>query len=193
MVKGNQPLLSKKIVALLSSGSLFETQMRSATTQDARRRGRIETRSIRVACSTAVDLAYYTGFAGACQVFALQRTFVVRKTGVFWEQTVLGITSLGPDTASPDALLFLVRGHWSVENKSHYVRDVTYGEDKSPVRVGNLPQVMAIFRNVAIALIRLSGFKSVAKACRWFAARPREAIALVGIRAQDGHGYNKEN
>jgi hypothetical protein len=182
MVKGNQPVLCRKIVALLSSGSLFETEVRQAVTHEAKRRGRSETRTITVACSTAVDLARYTGFTGACQVFSLHRCFISRKTGLFWEQTVLGITSLSSKQATPADLLALVRGHWSVENKSHYVRDVTYAEDKSQVRTGNLPQVMAIFRNVAIALIRLAGFANVAKACRRFAARPHEAIALVGIK-----------
>jgi hypothetical protein len=181
MVKGNQPLLGKKIAALLSGGSLFETEVRQATTHEAKRRGRIETRTLLVGSSKTVDLACYTGFAGACQVFSLQRRFVQRNTGEFWEQTVLGITSLSCHEATPSDLLALVRGHWSVENKSHYVRDVTFGEDNSQVRSGNLPQVMAIFRNVAITLMRLVGFTNIARACRRFAARPEEAIALVGI------------
>lgn len=184
MAKGNQPLLCKKISAVLSGRSLFETQLQTATTVDNGRRGRIETRTLTRACSASVDLAGYTGFSGVRQVFTLHRRFVKRKTGEFWEQSVLGIASLCPKRTTPADLLGLIRGHWSVENKSHYVRDVTFLEDKSQVRTGNLPQVMAILRNVAIALIRLSGFTNVAKACRRFAARPKEAIALVGIELQ---------
>jgi predicted transposase YbfD/YdcC len=181
MAKGNQPLLCKKISAVLSGRTLFEAQVRTATTVDDCRRGRVETRTITVADSATVDLACYTGFRGVRQVFVLHRSLVRRKTGQMWEQAVLGVTSLCAKRATPADLLGLIRGHWSVENKSHYVRDVTFGEDKSQVRVGNLPQVMAVFRNVAIALIRLSGFANVAKACRYFAARPERAIALVGI------------
>lgn len=128
MVKGNQPLLCKKIGAVLSGRNLFETQVRTGTTVDDCRRGRIETRTITLACSSCVDLAHYTGFCGVRQVFALERRFVRRKTGAFWEQTVLGITSLSAKTTTPSDLLALVRGHWSVENKSHYVRDVTFSE-----------------------------------------------------------------
>jgi hypothetical protein len=61
------------------------------------------------------------------------------------------------------------------------VRDVTFGEDKSQVRTGNLPQVMAMLRNTAISLARLAGFANIAAACRRFAARPTEAIQLLGL------------
>jgi len=62
------------------------------------------------------------------------------------------------------------------------VRDVTFDEDRSPVRCGNIPQVMAALRNTAIGLIRAAGWTNVAAACRHFAARPWEALALLGVR-----------
>jgi hypothetical protein len=110
MVKGNHPVLCRKIAALLSSGSLFETRVRQAVLHAAKRRGRIETRTIAVACSTATDLARYTGFTGACQVFSLHRCFLYRKTGVFWEQTILGITSLSSKQKSLCIRCHLCRG-----------------------------------------------------------------------------------
>jgi len=57
-----------------------------------------------------------------------------------------------------------IRGYWEVENKVHYVRDVTQGEDKSRIRTKPLPQIMAIARNLAVNLYRNSGFNNMAQA-----------------------------
>jgi hypothetical protein len=73
------------------------------------------------------------------------------------------------------------RDHWSIENQSHGVRDVTFDEDRSQVRKGSLPQVMAALRNTAIGLMRWSGESNIAAACRRFAAQPWAALALIGI------------
>lgn len=51
------------------------------------------------------------------------------------------------------------RGHWSIENKVHYVRDVTMGEDASQAHVGNTPQAMAALRNALIGLVRRAGWQ----------------------------------
>ena len=83
--------------------------------------------------------------------------------------------------ASAAALLNLARGQWSIENKSHYVRDVTFDEDRSQVRTGNIPQIMAALRNTAIGLMHWAGESSIAAACRRFAAQPWSALALLGI------------
>jgi predicted transposase YbfD/YdcC len=59
-----------------------------------------------------------------------------------------------------------IRGYWGVENKVHYVRDVTFGEDKSRIRTLPLPQISAIARNLAINLYRKAGFSNMAQAKR---------------------------
>jgi predicted transposase YbfD/YdcC len=76
-------------------------------------------------------------------------------------------------------LLELVRDHWGIENRLHYVRDVTFGEDASRVRSGSAPQIMAAFRNAVIHL--LDGVEATSKAAarRRFAAHPNEAILLI--------------
>ena len=73
----------------------------------------------------------------------------------------------------------MIREHWSVENKSHWIRDSVYHEDKSQVRVGAIPQVMANFRNIAIGLIKASKWDSVIKANRFFAANPDKSLELI--------------
>jgi hypothetical protein len=74
----------------------------------------------------------------------------------------------------------LVRGHWTIENRSHYVRDVTFGEDTSQVRRG--AQQMACLRNVAISLLRLSGRERVAEGLRDCMWRPTAALAMIGAK-----------
>jgi predicted transposase YbfD/YdcC len=182
MVKGNQAGLEKKVAAFFDAPDLFRVEKQCAATRDTNRRGRIEERTLTLAwCpSGATSLPDYTGFAAVQAVFRIERRVVVKKTGeVTKEQSVLGITSLSPQRHDAGALLSLIRGHWSIENKSHYVRDVTFGEDGSQVREGNVPQVMAALRNAAISVMRLAGWSSIAAACRFYAARPKQAIRSV--------------
>jgi hypothetical protein len=82
-------------------------------------------------------------------------------------------------------LLELGRGHWGIENKSHWVREVTFDADRSQVRRGNIPQLMAALRNTAIGLLRRSGYTNIAKACCHMAAQPVKALALVGIEFEN--------
>jgi len=74
-----------------------------------------------------------------------------------------------------------VRSHWSIENRSHWVRDVTFDEDRSQVRTNQGPRMMAILRNLAIAIIRLLGFDYLPKGLRHFAQRPRLALNALGL------------
>jgi hypothetical protein len=96
-------------------------------------------------------------------------------------EVVYGVTSLRPERATPEHLLALVRGQWQIENQGHWGRDVTFDEDRSQVRCGNIPQVLAALRNTAIGLLRWAGHTNIAAACRRLAAQPVEALALIGI------------
>lgn len=103
------------------------------------------------------------------------------KTQETREETAYIITSLTPEKASPECLLALNRGHWEIENRLHYVRDYTFDEDRCQIRKGSGPHVMASLRNFAIGLLRLHGYRNVAMAQRCLAARPRVAMALIGL------------
>ena len=176
IVKGNQPSLQACLAALFEtpSGSLLERP--SAQTLD-QGHGRIEQRKIE--CSTS--LTGYGYWPGLEQVFRLERNVTIKKTDQQRSEVVYGVTSLSPKQADASRLLSLVRGHWAIENGSHWVRDVTFDEDRSQVRVGNIPQVMASFRNLAIGLLRQAGETNIAAACRRMAAQPWSALALIGI------------
>lgn len=94
---------------------------------------------------------------------------------------VFSITSLSPDKATPERLLALNRGHWSIENSLHYVRDVTFAEDLSQIRTDTAPQVMASLKNLAISLLRINKHTNIASALRHYAANPQLTLALIGL------------
>jgi predicted transposase YbfD/YdcC len=99
----------------------------------------------------------------------------MKKSGEQRHEGVYGVTSLGLDQADPERLLGLVRQPWQIEHKVHGVRAVTCEEERSPVRCGSIPQVMAAFRNTAIGLMHWAGETNIAVACRRFAAQPWSA------------------
>jgi hypothetical protein len=115
------------------------------------------------------------------QIFRLERHRTVREHGipVTSVEVTYGITSLPPERADAAAVLALQRGHWGIENRLHWVRDVTFDEDRCQVRTGAAPQVLAACRNLTIALLRRSGARNLAAALRTYAGRPREAVALI--------------
>jgi hypothetical protein len=93
-----------------------------------------------------------------------------------------GITSLTPQKAKPARLLDLNRNQWSIENKLHWVRDVTFDEDRSRVRKKSGPHVMASLRNLTISLLRMAGTCNIAKAlrtCSWNKTKPLRIIGLA--------------
>ena len=90
---------------------------------------------------------------------------------------------MSPAQAGPQELLCLWRSHWEIENRLHYVRDVTMKEDASQVRSGSAPQVMAALRNTTLGLLRQTGATNIAAALRHYGYKPLEALALLGISA----------
>ena len=132
--------------------------------------GRRARRTIKVALAPA-----WIGFAGAAQVAQLRRT--VTRKGKKTVEVVYLITS--DRDADPATLAAWVRSHWHIENKLHWVRDVTYQEDKSLVRTGNAPRVMATLRSLAISLLRLDGHSNIAAACRHHARDPQRTLTLL--------------
>jgi len=99
-------------------------------------------------------------------------------------ETVYGITSLTAEEAGAERLLQLSRDHWGIENKQHYVRDVSCREDQSRTNAGHAPQVLATVRNTALTLLRRLGFKPV-EGFEHFAEYRQAAIdVVVGKRTE---------
>jgi len=139
--------------------------------------GRIEIRKIR--CSTALN--DYLTFPYIGQVFRLTRITTDLNLENQRTDVAYGITSLSPQEALLEKLLRLVRGHWSIENSLHWVRDVTFDEDRSQVRTHAGPRVMASLRNLVISLFRISGSLNIAKSLRYCSWNPSRALELLGI------------
>jgi hypothetical protein len=140
--------------------------------------GRLETRTLQVATA----LNSYLDFPHCGQVFRLIRERLNLLSGKRDIEVTYGITSLTPQEATPARLLTLNRGHWSIENRSHYVRDMAYDEDRQQIRRKNGPRVMATLRNFAISLLRLAGYRNITAALRHLAANRRLALCLLGLR-----------
>jgi len=100
------------------------------------------------------------------------------QRAVTTQETHYLVTSLEVQEASPRRRLQLCRGHWGIENRLHWVREVTFDEDRCQVRSGAAPQVMAALRNTVIGLLRCQGANNIAAALRTYAAHPERALAL---------------
>lgn len=115
----------------------------------------------------------------AKQTIRITRDRHEHRTGDKTREHVLAITSLTDTEASPERLSALVREHWGIENRLHWIRDVDYDEDKSQIRTGNAPHIMATLRNLAISLHRIAGATNIAKALRAATHDPNIAHALT--------------
>jgi hypothetical protein len=138
--------------------------------------GRREKRTLRA----TTGLADYLDWPDVAQVGRVEAE--VTRDGKTTREVRYFITSVPRAWADAAQLLRWVRGHWSIENRTHYVRDVTLGEDASRVRQGSGPQVLAAVRNAALGLLRhWGGFTSIAEALRRNAARVSELFTKLGI------------
>jgi len=111
----------------------------------------------------------------------IERCTQFLRTGRQRTEIAYGVSSLGAEEADPERLLELNRGHWEIENRVHYVRDVSFDEDRSRVRAGSGPRLMASIRNLVISILRLLGFRYIPEGTRYFAMRIDRALELLGI------------
>ena len=142
--KGNQPALERDIALL------FETRgapdFAEVTPPD---HGRIETR--RIWCSTALNA--YISFPHVGQVFLIERESIQKKNGEKTREIALGLTSRTPQEASPQRLLAVNRGHWSIES-IHYIIDWNYDEDRGRIRTGFGPENISRLRRFAVGILK---------------------------------------
>jgi predicted transposase YbfD/YdcC len=151
--------------------------MDTVTTLD-KGHGRRERRTLKA--TTALN--EYLDWPGVAQVGQVESEVV--KDGKITQETRYFITSVSRSVADAGQLLKWARGHWSIENRSHYVRDVTMGEDSSRIRKRSGPQVMAAMRNATIGFLRTIGVANVAEALRRNASQVGELFAKLGIFKQ---------
>jgi predicted transposase YbfD/YdcC len=176
VVKENQPALHAAIDLLFTGGvPPWPTDYAATHTTVARGHGRVETRTL----ERTAALNDYLDWPDVGQV--LRRTYhaVNRKTGAVWQEVHYGLTSLPAATSTPAQVERLWRGHWTIENRVHYVRDVTCGEDAGQAWVGTTPHALAALRKLLLALLRAHGWANIADALRHYGAYAHRALALL--------------
>ncbi|WP_256277237.1 ISAs1 family transposase, partial [Actinomyces sp. HMSC075C01] len=140
-VKGNQKTLRKTLKALPWKSV---PSVSSVDTGHGRRVRRT---------AKAIEAPAWVDFPAAAQVVQLRRTRTIKSRKHV--EVVYLICSLPMTDAQPEVVAAWIQGHWGIENRLHWVRDVVFDEDRHQLRTGNGPQVMATLRNLAISLIRL--------------------------------------
>ena len=141
--------------------------------------GRLETRHL----TCTADLDDYLRWPGVQQVLRRDCERIDLKRGKVSRAVTYALTSVAPGDASPLELEGWWRGHWTIENRVHYVRDVSMGEDAHQMHTGNAPQVLAALRNALLKLLRGAGWTNIAAALRHFAGAPQEALQFIGAVA----------
>jgi predicted transposase YbfD/YdcC len=136
--------------------------------------GRVESRTLKLATVTAG-----IGFPHARLAIQLTRRRRPRASGRWHTETVYAVTDLGCNDIPADQLAQVIRRHWSIENRLHWIRDVTFDEDHSQIRTGTGPAVMATLRNLAISIHRLAGATNIAAACRHIGRHPNRVLPLL--------------
>jgi predicted transposase YbfD/YdcC len=174
MVKENQPTLYADIVTFFAEASAWSRDLDTHETQ-GKAHGRRETRTL--TCSS--ELTGYLEFPGAQQVVMRRCQRLEVKTGKTSDEIRYAVTSLSREQAGAEQLELLWRGHWTIENREHYVRDETWREDRCQLHKGNAAQALAAIRNLLMAVLRYQGCTNVAETIRSFAASAQETLAFL--------------
>jgi predicted transposase YbfD/YdcC len=180
VVKRNRQELYPAIDWLFQTSPIPADQEVWHRTQTASKgHGRLEIRTLE--CSVLAD---YLSDRWPDVQQVVQRTCVrqIIKTGKVTTSVHYGITSLAVTSAGAVELEQLWRGHWTIENRLHYVGDVTMGEDAGEAYRPNTPHVLAALRNSIINLLRRQGWTNMADAFGHYAASLARTLELIGAR-----------
>jgi predicted transposase YbfD/YdcC len=171
-VKDNQPTLKEDVARFFQEvehapGWHVPPLPQTVAEEIVKQSGRIETRRL-----TAIpDEDNYLQWPGLNTVFKLERHVFHPQKGEEWSQIVYGITSVVYTSMLAKNLLNWTRQHWGIENKLHYRRDVTLGEDATRMKHTHQAQVVATLNNFVVALATHLGFSNLASARRFFQAK----------------------
>lgn len=184
VVKRNQPSLYEEIEAAFSAlppkGTCEEEfwQYEKITVLHYGH-GRSETHTL----ESTTALNHYLAFADVAQVVRRTRISIRHSTKAQSLSTEYLITSLDRKRVTLDQVEQLRRGHWTIENVTHYPRDVSFGEDRSQVRSGNAPQALAALRNAVASLLRIEGWTSLPSGFRYCQRSLQKTLRLMGAIA----------
>lgn len=177
VVKRNQAALYEDIHTLFAERDWRPNDDRLSYTSHDHGHGRYETRTLTI----SEQLQGYLNWPGAQQVAQRLCTRQRYPTEPAQPTITYAVTSLSRHQAMPEHVEHLWRGHWGIENRNHYVRDETLGEDRCQVFAGRAPRALAALRSGILALIRTKPWRCVPQALRHYAAHPRKALATIGL------------
>lgn len=172
-VKGNQASMEQAI-RLYFTDLPFKAHVQSNTTM-TRHKGRVEKRTVVM----SQELNEYINWPGLTHVW--QCTRERKEKGKTTTEIAVGIASLPVSYATAEKLNQYIRGHWGIENRLHRQRDVIFDEDKSSIRKGTAPQLMAALKNIVINIFHRAAVRSFPTAFRRFAAKPEELFTFLGL------------
>jgi hypothetical protein len=109
----------------------------------------------------------------------LERRVVRLATGEISTERVYGLTSLAANQLDLAKILQRWRGHWAIENRLQWVKDVVLKEEASRVRTGQAPMILATLRYARVACLRAFGCDSITQGRRHFALNFDEAVAFI--------------
>lgn len=174
VVKKNQPQMYQDLVDFFDDPDAEKQEWQYAKSAQ-KGHGRLETREMWT--STQMNEWFETEWAGVAQVFRLRRW--VKEADKEREEIVYGVTNLSRKKAPAARLLALQQAHWRIENRLHYRRDVTMGEDACQVRIAGAPQALAALNGGVLALMDWLQVPNVASQMRHFCAHPTEALQFL--------------
>jgi len=177
VVKENHPTLYAAIGQLFTGEVPVEPSDHAASvTTTEKRHGRLTTRTL----ERTAALNDYLDWPDVGQVLRRTCHAVNLTTGKVSHEVTYGLTSLPAAATTPAEVEQVWRGHWTIENRVHYPRDVTLGEDACQVRAGHAPQALAALRNALLSLLRAQGWTNIAAALRHYGAYVARALRLLG-------------
>jgi predicted transposase YbfD/YdcC len=180
--KDNQPLTVQAIAELFAKQPWLADERAAAyqrvVTHD-KGHGRVETRTLEASpCLNA-----WLDWPDVGQVLKRTTRRLIVATGEVTEEVTYALTSLTREQADAATLERLWRGHWTIENQVHYVRDVSFGEDAGQAYRGHTAHALATLRNAILNLFRHAGWTRIPDALRHYAAHLDETLTLIGVPA----------
>lgn len=176
IAKDNQPTLKEDIADYFEDPRPDRRRWQEAETWDTGH-GRLEHRQI--VCSPDLNEWFAKDWQGIEQVFRIERTVRLLKRGEVRHEVVYGLSSLTLQQAPAARMLALVREHWQIENRLHWRRDVTLGEDACQTRTGPTPSLLAQLNSTVLSLMDRIGVRNVARQMRYFDAHLEQALDLL--------------
>jgi len=180
-VKDNQPRLLRSLTSFFGSTMRSAQAATASSERTVKGHGRLSTYQVRATAALNSYLATEYGWPDVGQVLCIEHTCTFLTTGLVIRTLHYAITSLTPQAATPEQLWRLWHEHWHIENQSHWVRDVVFGEDASRARTGTLAEVLSLLRAAVIARFRLASMDGITTARTQASADLRIATFLVGI------------